>query len=72
MLEKIKEIPTYRFSVWDHQHEDNDTIPFQIVPIEQLPPEMWQAYPNRHTFYSILWVTGGDGTHAIDFKGSPY
>ena len=26
------------------------------------------TYPHRHDFYEILYVTGGQGTHFIDFK----
>lgn len=29
------------------------------------------AYPHRHNFYEILYVTGGEGTHFIDFSAYP-
>ena len=29
------------------------------------------AYPHRHNFYEILYVTGGEGTHFIDFNAYP-
>lgn len=27
--------------------------------------------PHRHQFYSLIWITGGTGTHVIDYKTYP-
>ncbi|MBV7337838.1 helix-turn-helix transcriptional regulator [Chloroflexi bacterium TSY] len=29
------------------------------------------TYPHRHNFYEILYITGGEGTHFIDFNAYP-
>ncbi|MEM7536768.1 MAG: AraC family transcriptional regulator [Chloroflexota bacterium] len=29
------------------------------------------SYPHRHDFYEILYITGGAGTHYLDFDGYP-
>lgn len=45
---------------------DNETI--YVSRVSDFDPQMAQAtYPNRHTFYEILWATGGQGSHYIDF-----
>jgi len=45
---------------------DNETI--YVSRVSDFDPQMAQAtYPNRHTFYEILWTTGGRGAHYIDF-----
>ncbi|PRY02934.1 AraC-like DNA-binding protein [Pontibacter ummariensis] len=28
--------------------------------------------PHRHTYYEIIWITEGSGTHTIDFKDYPF
>ncbi len=36
-----------------------------------MPAGAQAAYPHRHDFYEILYVTGGEGTHFIDFNAYP-
>ena len=43
-------------------------IPFEIVPIQELPPIATKSHPSRRTFYALFWVTDGTGTHHIDFE----
>lgn len=45
---------------------DNESL--YVSRVSDFDPQMAQAtYPNRHTFYEILWATGGQGAHYIDF-----
>ncbi len=36
-----------------------------------IPEDAAAAYPHRHDFYGILYMTGGEGTHFIDFNAYP-
>jgi AraC family transcriptional regulator, transcriptional activator of pobA len=48
------------------QHQDRD-LSLRMYKIEELR----HLGVDRHTFYSICWITAGTGTHYIDFKGYP-
>ncbi len=36
-----------------------------------IPAGAAAVYPHRHDFYGILYITGGEGTHFIDFNAYP-
>lgn len=59
-------VPLHHFS----QQREQD-IPFEIGRIETLPAAARSAQPHRHSFYEILWITGGSGEHHIDFERYP-
>jgi AraC-like DNA-binding protein len=56
-------IPLHRF-----HYQPGNSFPFEIGRIETLPPAARAGYPNRHTFYEVLWITTGTGIHHIDFE----
>ncbi len=67
----LQEIPLRKLNdaAMDLDPRYNGT-PIYLSRVSEFDPAMAQAtYPNRHTFYEILWATGGQGTHFIDFKG---
>ncbi|GHG75606.1 helix-turn-helix transcriptional regulator [Streptomyces griseocarneus] len=45
--------------------------PFAMGSFESLGPDSRAGYPHRHTFYEIVYVTGGSGTHVIDLVRRP-
>ncbi len=47
---------------------NSNSIPFEIKPIESLPPIAMRPVPHRHTFYVMFWITDGSGSHYLDFE----
>jgi AraC family transcriptional activator of pobA len=45
-------------------------VPFAVSFLDQVCGHPRVEVPHRHTFYEILYVTGGQGTHVVDFE--PY
>jgi AraC family transcriptional regulator, transcriptional activator of pobA len=39
---------------------------------DEEPEEMKRVAPHRHTYYEIIWVQSGEGTHMIDFRNYPF
>ena len=46
-------------------------IPFVQLDFATAPVLAQATYPHRHDFYEILYITGGVGTHFIDFNAYP-
>lgn len=46
-------------------------IPFMHFQFSDKVPGSLVSYPHRHSFYEVLYVTGGNGTHFIDFHAHP-
>ena len=46
-------------------------IPFEYLNFSDAPALTQSASPHRHDFYEILYITGGAGTHFIDFNAYP-
>ncbi|WP_307843424.1 helix-turn-helix domain-containing protein [Streptomyces sp. B15] len=46
-------------------------LPFAIGTFDTIGPLSRAAYPHRHTFYEIAYVTRGSGTHVIDLRRWP-
>ena len=42
--------------------------PLQISQFDPAEFRFGKAEPDRHTFYAIFWITGGEGVHSIDFE----
>ncbi|GGY11057.1 AraC family transcriptional regulator [Streptomyces hiroshimensis] len=45
--------------------------PFAMGSFDSLGPDSRAGYPHRHTFYEIVYVTGGSGSHVIDLVHEP-
>ncbi|GHC40540.1 helix-turn-helix domain-containing protein [Streptomyces cinnamoneus] len=45
--------------------------PFAMGSFDSLGPDSRAGYPHRHTFYEIVYVTGGSGAHVIDLVRRP-
>ena len=43
-------------------------IPLEYLNFSDAPELTQSTRPHRHDFYEILYVTGGAGTHFIDFN----
>ncbi|GAB2958541.1 AraC family transcriptional regulator [Micromonospora polyrhachis] len=48
-----------------------EALPFAIGTFETIGPLSRASFPHRHTFYEVVLVTGGTGTHVIDFVEQP-
>ncbi|MET9296138.1 helix-turn-helix domain-containing protein [Streptomyces sp. NPDC003077] len=46
-------------------------LPFAIGSFDTIGPLSRAGFPHRHTFYEIVYVTGGEGTHVIDLARWP-
>ncbi|MEE1751802.1 helix-turn-helix transcriptional regulator [Streptomyces sp. SP18CS02] len=46
-----------------------NVMPFAIGTFDTIGPMSRASFPHRHTFYEIVHVTGGTGTHVIDLTG---
>lgn len=49
----------------------HEEIPFEYLNFSDAPAIAQASWPHRHDFYEILYVTGGKGTHYIDFNAYP-
>ena len=69
ILISIKPIKLSRYNTFgmgiERTHED---ISFEYLTFATAPWLATATYPHRHDFYEILHVTGGAGTHFIDFN----
>ncbi len=64
-----QDIPLHTFRMGiETTHEE---IPFEYLSFSTAPAFAQAAYPHRHNFYEVLYVTGGVGTHYIDFNAYP-
>ncbi|MFJ3881632.1 AraC family transcriptional regulator [Streptomyces sp. NPDC090077] len=46
-------------------------LPFAIGTFDTIGPLSRAAFPHRHTFYEIVYVTGGSGSHVLDLVSRP-
>lgn len=49
----------------------HEGIPLEYLNFSDAPLLTQSPNPHRHDFYEILYVTGGEGTHFIDFNAYP-
>ncbi|MFK7803759.1 MAG: helix-turn-helix domain-containing protein [Anaerolineae bacterium] len=49
-------------------HKD---IPLEYLNFVDAPQLTQSTFPHRHDFYEVLYITGGEGTHFIDFNAYP-
>ena len=60
------QVPVYRLQAFP-RHEPN--TPFYMTPLEKLVAEFNGIdQPHAHTFYLLMWIYAGSGTHTIDFR----
>lgn len=45
-----------------------DDVPFAVGSFDSIGPMSRAAFPHRHTFYEIVHVTHGTGTHVVDLN----
>jgi len=63
------DIPLLTFrDIFDEQHTQTNIVYGNFATI---PAAAAASYPHRHDFYGILYMTGGEGTHYIDFNAYP-
>lgn len=48
-----------------------DGLPFFTGSFDWFNPMSQASYPHRHEFYEILYITGGEGVHYLDFDAYP-
>lgn len=46
-------------------------LPFAIGTFDTIGPLSRAAFPHRHTFYEIVQVAAGSGSHVVDLRRSP-
>jgi AraC-like DNA-binding protein len=56
-------LPVVKIENYDYGSQVK-SIDFHFAPLEKLKSTL--AYPHRHDFYQIAWVTSGSGHHIID------
>ncbi|MGV3558854.1 helix-turn-helix domain-containing protein [Larkinella arboricola] len=62
-------VPVYKLQAFP-RHEPNAL--FYMTRLEKLVQEFKGIdKPHSHTFYLVMWITHGSGTHTIDFKTYP-
>ncbi|MFD1325552.1 helix-turn-helix domain-containing protein [Micromonospora sonneratiae] len=44
-----------------------EVLPFAVGTFESIGPLSRASFPHRHNFYEVVLVTGGTGTHVVDF-----
>ena len=49
----------------------HEKIPLEYLNFSDAPALTQSTNPHRHNFYEVLYVTGGVGTHFIDFNAYP-
>ena len=64
-----KDIPLHTFRSGLPQFRTD--IPFIQLSFAAAGALARVAHPHRHDFYEILYITGGEGTHFIDFNAYP-
>lgn len=64
-----KDIPLHTFRSGLPQFRTD--IPFVQLSFATAGALAQVAHPHRHDFYEILYITGGEGTHFIDFNAYP-
>ena len=66
--DNLKMLPTHHYGTLVGKD-----LPFEIIPCHETIETRniifcSEYYPHRHTFYEVLFYTGGEGTHIIDFE----
>ncbi|PQA60697.1 helix-turn-helix domain-containing protein [Siphonobacter curvatus] len=60
------EFPTYNIQAFQRHEPD---VPFFMTPLEKLVREFKGIDKSHsHTFYLLMWIKEGKGTHTIDFR----
>ena len=69
MKNTAKKEPTTRDNLPRHTFAmpPGQTFPFEINRISEMGPLAQAGFPHRHDFYEVFYLTGGKGTHFVDF-----
>ena len=59
-----------RLKSYDFKRPPGVDFSFEINSFEKMPRAVLSRFPHRHSFYEILYIKEGAGTHVIDFE--PY
>jgi AraC family transcriptional regulator, transcriptional activator of pobA len=65
-----KEIPTFSICSLDAAKFPSNDLAFYNLS-DFLKANKGLVFPHRHSFYQVLYITKGGGTHIIDFKAHP-
>jgi len=66
----LREIPTFSICSLDAaKSPSNDLAFYQLREFLNVNKKL--VFPHRHSFYQVLYITHGGGTHIIDFKAYP-
>ena len=69
---KTQEIPLHHwFDPQSGKPVLGDELPFFTASFDWFNPLSQANYPHRHDFYEILYITGGEGVHYLDFDAYP-
>lgn len=60
------EMPVHTFLM-----PSGESVPLEIKPFAKMGSLALASFPHGRTFYEILHVTGGRGTHVVDFESHP-
>jgi AraC family transcriptional regulator, transcriptional activator of pobA len=63
MMKKREDIPVHTSSLMQE-----DIVPFTYSKLSLKCGDLFIEAPHRHTFYEIIIITDGEGTHFIDFE----
>jgi len=57
--------------ILDFRLSDAAAVPFEIGRLETTHRIRTSTHPHRHSYYQIIWATGGAGVNAADFEEHP-
>ena len=65
-MEKKENIPVHTPHLMQEER-----VPFSFSPLSIKCGDIFVEAPHRHTFYEIIYITNGGGTHFVDFEPFP-
>lgn len=60
-----------RLKLYDFKMPPGGDFFFEINAFDRMPRTVLSKFPHRHSFYEILYIKEGKGTHVIDFEPYP-
>jgi AraC-like DNA-binding protein len=63
--------PPHPLALHELRVADHGVLPFAVGSFDALGPLARASFPHRHTFYEIVLVTGGSGSHVVDLARLP-
>jgi AraC family transcriptional regulator, transcriptional activator of pobA len=62
----LKNLPIHTFETFSHEESS-----FSIMSFNEMGSLSRTPLPHRHSFYEIIYIKQGQGTHVIDFESYP-